>query len=440
MSYDENQQVEDPWANIVDLMSALVLVLFLAVIFFIMNYSTINDQLKVEHQNLVQTQADLKASQVDLRNLDQRFTALRQKEQKLQLDKHNLITEKQRLLADKNQLIADRNQLQADKERLLGDKNQLISDRNQLQADKERLLTDKNQLILDRNQLLSEQSALTQQRDLLKQEKQKLVGDKKALLGEKKALIGDKNALLVERESLTRNQNSLLSDKDALLGEKRALMAEKQALMADKQDLLKDKKALADRTRLLNQTVQSLQHKIKEMEQRQSNLMGSLAKAFSSSEAQGISVDRKKGKIVLKSEILFESGQSDLTDRGKVELQRVAQALNQVIFQPQFAPLIEGIMIEGHTNSKGEANRNWALSSERALNSLKHLFTLPEIKKHPQRYKALLFAGAFGENRPVLRKGREQANLSRRIEIRILFNHSQTQSLTNDLKSFSTLP
>jgi chemotaxis protein MotB len=168
--------------------------------------------------------------------------------------------------------------------------------------------------------------------------------------------------------------------------------------------------------------------------------MGSLAQAFSVSDAQGISVDRKKGKIVLKSEILFESGKSDLTDRGRLELKRVASALNQVIFQPQFAPLIEGIMIEGHTNSKGEVNRNWELSSERALNSLRHLFTLPEVKKHPQRYKSLLFAGAFGESRPVRRKGKEQAHLSRRIEIRILFNHSQTKSLTNDLKRFSPLP
>ena len=434
MSYDdENTQVEDPWANIVDLMSALVLVLFLAVIFFIMNYSTINDQLKVEHQNLVQTQEDLKASQDDLKNLDARFSSLRKQEQKLRI-------EAERLLADKNQLQLDKNQLQTEKDRLLA----------------------------DRNKLLADQAALMKQKDDLESDKQQLLGDKKALLGDKTSLIADKNSLLSEREALTRNQNALVSDKQALIAEKQALMAEKQALMAEKQALVSekqnltaqknalvgekqalvgekkalmaDKQALAEKARLLNGTIQRLQQQLKEMQEQQSNLMNSLASAFAQSKAQGVRVDPKKGKIVLKSEILFESGKSDLTARGKKELQKVAQALNQVIFQPQFKSLIEGIMIEGHTSSRGASGRNWDLSSQRALNSVRHLLTLDEIKRHPKRYKSLLFAGAFGENRPILRKGKEDSNASRRIEIRILFNHSQTKRFSHDLEKLSTFP
>ena len=66
--YDENGEhiPEDPWSSVVDLMSALVLVLFLAVIFFITNYSEVSEELAAEQVILQQRSADLEKTRQSL--------------------------------------------------------------------------------------------------------------------------------------------------------------------------------------------------------------------------------------------------------------------------------------------------------------------------------------------------------------------------------------
>ena len=72
-------------------------------------------------------------------------------------------------------------------------------------------------------------------------------------------------------------------------------------------------------------------------------------------------------------------------------------------------------------------------TTERALSALSYLLELPE-GRGSSPYQRLLFAGAFGEGRPVLNaRGREDSALSRRIEIRVLFQQSDTQRLANEL-------
>ena len=130
--------------------------------------------------------------------------------------------------------------------------------------------------------------------------------------------------------------------------------------------------------------------------------------------------------------MLFSKGRSKLTDAGRISLQQVSQGLVKVLTDPKMRPIVEGVMIEGHTSSSGEYKRNLRLSAERSLNTLDFLLGLPGIKR--TRLQNLFFAGAFGESRPVKNaRGREDSIKSRRIEISALFNQSQVKSLTYDI-------
>lgn len=370
MIFDENGRPvpEDPWSSIVDLMSALVLVLFLAVIFFVTNFSEVSAALEVERDTLATRSAALKSTEEMLKSANAQNLDLIAREERLTLERQGLISEKQSLLDEKRGLIAEREALVADKARLESEQASLIKDRDELAA------------------------------------------NRASLLKEQEALKAKQIRLLAEREELRTDRAKLLGDKEKLLG---------------------DKDALTSETEKLNAQVLALQAAIREASSKQANLMNSLASSFESANAQGVSVDREGGKIILKSEVLFSKGEAKLTEEGKQSIQQVSEGLLKVLGAAELRRQVEGIMVEGHTSSSGKYLKNLKLSSERAINTLEFLLSLPKLKKSSKETRALFFAGAFGESRPVLKRGTEDKVKSRRIEIRLLFNQSEVKSLAN---------
>ncbi len=328
--YDESGELlpEDPWSSVVDLMSSLVLVLFLAVIFFVSSYSESTQELEEQRVTLSSTREALEGKRVEL-------------------------------------------------ERTLSD----LSDTN---------------------------AAL-----------KVLEVERGALSAERAGLLGDKERLMAEREALE-------AERRALLGEKASLEQERARLAASNSTLGSQNSTLALR-------VMELQERLQEEAARKQSVMDSFEASVRRLNAEGVSVDKEGGKLVLKSEVLFEHNDAHLSERGLEELRKVSQALRQVLDNPELKNAIEGVMIEGHTSSEGSVQHNLELSSQRALSALKYLLELPE-GRGASPYQRLLFAGAFGEGRPVLsERGREDATLSRRIEIRVLFQQSDTRRLADEL-------
>ena len=391
--YDESGNLipEDPWSSIVDLMSALVLVLFLAVIFFVSNYSEVTTALDNERVALQLKTDELKSAQAEMVSLNLNLTELKRREEALSVKASELSSEKRALLGDKARLIAERDVLSAD--------------RDSLTMARAQLLADKEKLVAERDSLSAERDSLSAERDSLSAERDQLSADKKSIAAERAQL-------LTQKERLEREQ-------DALLGDKRRLL--------DDQEQLKSKNDQLDAQ------VASLTSELKALKERQQSVMTSLSDAFKQANAQGVSVDKEGGKITMKSEILFGVGEALLSEQGMRELDEVSKGLSLVLNNPQHKDLIEGVMIEGHTSSEGKGAENRALSADRALAALNYLLK----KKRPSeraRYERLFFAGAFGEGRPITnQQGQEQPALSRRIEIRILFNQTDTQRLTYDL-------
>jgi len=96
-------------------------------------------------------------------------------------------------------------------------------------------------------------------------------------------------------------------------------------------------------------------------------------------------------RMELKSALLFESGQADITPAGHAAIDRVGKLLPTVDNRYQIA-------IEGHTDDvpihTGRFDSNWELSSARAINVLK-LFTATGVS--PQR----LSAQGYADTRPA---------------------------------------
>lgn len=99
---DRRSQEDDPWASIVDLMSAFALVLFLAVTFFILNFNMADQKLKQKERLLLEQQRLLSNKEKQL-HVSQRL--LSDKEKQLHLSVTALRIKDKDLLSSQNMLV-----------------------------------------------------------------------------------------------------------------------------------------------------------------------------------------------------------------------------------------------------------------------------------------------------------------------------------------------
>ena len=112
------------------------------------------------------------------------------------------------------------------------------------------------------------------------------------------------------------------------------------------------------------------------------------------------------GNILRMDNLLFEVGQADILKSSYDELNSLAQML-------QTNPKMK-IQLEGHTDYRGNPERNMKLSEDRVL-AVKDYLVDQGIKKGRIKYKA------FGGSQPITTENTEEARLkNRRVEVRIL--------------------
>ncbi|MBV6428836.1 MAG: hypothetical protein KIPDCIKN_03373 [Haliscomenobacter sp.] len=155
-----------------------------------------------------------------------------------------------------------------------------------------------------------------------------------------------------------------------------------------------------------NQEIMDLQAQLEARDQSlsraQSNLNTSLQENI---EDKNLSVRQTSDRIYItvSQDLLFRSGSSQMDNRGKTTLRSVAAALNQ---EPDM-----DIIVEGHTDNTGSPDRNWELSTARALAVCKELIAQGI---DPQR----LTAAGRGAYAPVASNNtKEGQSQNRRTEI-----------------------
>lgn len=112
------------------------------------------------------------------------------------------------------------------------------------------------------------------------------------------------------------------------------------------------------------------------------------------------------GNILRMNNLLFEMGKADILESSYDELNSLAQMLHT---NPKMK-----IQLEGHTDYRGNPDRNMKLSEDRVL-AVRDYLVAQEIKKNRIKYKA------YGGIKPITTDNTEEARLkNRRVEVRIL--------------------
>jgi outer membrane protein OmpA-like peptidoglycan-associated protein len=112
------------------------------------------------------------------------------------------------------------------------------------------------------------------------------------------------------------------------------------------------------------------------------------------------------GNILRMNNLLFEVGQAEIKESSYDELNSLAQMLN--------GNLKMKIQLEGHTDYRGNPDRNMKLSEDRVL-AVRDYLVKQDIRKGRIKYKA------YGGTQPITTENTEEARLkNRRVEVRIL--------------------
>ena len=237
------------------------------------------------------------------------------------------------------------------------------------------------------------------------------------LIEKQRLLLIAEQALLKKAEELKSANNASNEAKaeiDKLLASTTALRLEIQKLsnlLADKErQSINDKIAIADLGKKLNS---ALATRVQDLQKFRSEFFGQLREVLKNRSEVRVVGDR----FIFQSEVLFATGQANISDSGKEQLAEIASALREIEeVIPKDIPWV--LQIEGHTDSDPIADNpffrdNWDLSTERALSVVRFLRSegIPANR---------LAAAGYGEFQPIDTQNSEAAKQrNRRIELKL---------------------
>jgi len=142
---------------------------------------------------------------------------------------------------------------------------------------------------------------------------------------------------------------------------------------------------------------------------------------------RGTSLLRADGKTLdFRSEHLFHPGSSNPDPKSLRKLtQAYIRYISALFSDARVRPYLHAILVEGHTDSSGNARTNLRLSKERAQKIMRYFRSLDVTRKY--RAASLLQAQGVGSSDPVIVGGREDHNASRRISIRYEIDRDKVQ-------------
>ena len=290
---------------------------------------------------------------------------------------------------------------------------------NEKELDEKSTAFKKQQIELKKNlELIEENTALisTLKSEISNLSEQNNFNEANLVEKEKLLLIAEK-ALLKKAEELAAANNSSNEAKaeiSKLLINTNTLRQEIQklnSLLAEKErESINDKIAIADLGKKLNSALAS---RVQDLQKFRSEFFGQLREILENRSEVRVVGDR----FIFQSEVIFATGQANVSAAGKEQLADIASALREIEKSiPENIPWI--LQIEGHTDSDPIANSsifrdNWDLSTERALSVVRFLRSEGISANR-------LAAAGYGEFQPI-DSGNSAASKqrNRRIELKL---------------------
>ena len=374
-------------------------------------------------------------------------------------EKENLLTAKDEEIFEKESLITAKDQEITLQDELLKEKDETILTLDDLINKQALDITELNEIIAriteelslsleEKEELRGRLSSLNEEQENLKNKLQELGGENEVLVSQLsdsqgriqtllKSLSSSKgeNEILESQISSVENQNQSLRDQISSLEQDSVIQTTSlNEALAQISRLSEDIKILSNEIQLLNNLLESkeaeiasnkielgelgdrlnrvLTSELYKLQKYRSEFFGQLSETLGQREDIQIKGDR----FIFQSEILFESGSTDIQSGGRVALSLIAKTL--IDLSNQIPTDLNWILqVDGHTDkvpiSTARFPSNWELSHARALEVVKFFIQqgIPADK---------LSANGYGEHQPIsLGSSPEDLKLNRRIELKI---------------------
>ena len=297
------------WLSFSDLMSALVLVIILVLFYILYQYFLMHDDYEERRDQMVVLQASLEQSEADI-------------------------------AAQQAALTAAQDDLTAAQSELDEKTAALNSAQDELTAAQDELTTAQNDLTAAQDELTAAQEDLAVQQMLLEAAQAAAAKTQEELDAQEAQLQQTLTQLDEQQAQLETQQSQLEAQQDQM-------SAQQSQIAAQQSQLEQQQKQIEDLVGVRTQIIADLSSALRE-----ANISAT--------------VDPTSGAIALASDVLFATGESELTEAGRGRIDAFLPVYLDVLFSEEYRGYVSEIIIEGHTDSVGSYISNLLLSQQRA--------------------------------------------------------------------------
>ena len=198
-------------------------------------------------------------------------------------------------------------------------------------------------------------ASLEEQKTKLTESETQLIAQQIRLEAAQRGLEDAQSVLASQQEELSKAQSLLTEKEDEIAAQKEQLDALSIQLGAQQTQIDRQQQVLEDQ-----------QNQIEALVGMRTRIITSLSSALKAANISA-QVDPANGSIALESDVMFELGSYDLSERGERFIDRFLPVYLDVLFSDEYREYVSEIIIEGHTDSLGTYLDNLALSQQRAL-------------------------------------------------------------------------